>query len=1806
MTKKTLYLNCIKNNCDPRKYGKGTIDNNREPNYIKRKRYHRYGLTRKGGNYFDNFIRSLNKMNNGGIRQPWTRLGRILVRWLERLTGYFYSGNSWPQRVLGNSLANELGTYISSIIEIVNTDAFDIGTMATIVYTCYKIIKWGKKSIEAKKLLDKVNEGASAEEKELLNDIEANVNSKEDAKNMLEKVQVDSNEPTEATSVKRTITEEETTRDVPDAPKKHRKLDMNDKLSLVDFNGDMKKLGIKHRKVRDRQIEKERKENARKKFNEKQTDFLDRVRAIEKAKEDDAAMAEEKKMLEEFSSDMKKKVVEHKEERLQENVKKLFDKMSQDYSDREAAKEEREAKKKEKQQLKEKENEKINSEEPITEKNVTQAWNQIQSEWKREAKNSTGEPAFPQSDTIRLDEQTNHIEDTNNTTTETNRPWYYRSLFVNQNSTTTDTETDDTDNFPVYDPSSSFLDYFYDKGSGAGSNEKYGGGVFKKKKSKYEEYLEGINRAKNAPAINASFGGVNDINTNLDSNYINRFVEQPTQSNQEQVVDTVEPMPENYSTSNITDEDFIQENIVIQPNYSITSTNPPINIWKKTTLEQSDDVEPFEDNPYNITDQPQEIEEARVNDTLKTDPFYANDIQVNYSYSNNITDSNMSIEERKEISKDEKGQKCLDAIDEIHQNTTSAITDNTLTEEEIKEEQKKEERAVAITEGVNELNKTATEIFGPEVANSTEFQEVLEQSGISYENVKEKIEKNETDTPVVNFSVAVNNTLQYMEKNNLTSEDQKEVSKLITGITGIQNYLYKWIADQFNSTKQNVSFFLNYIYEKSVKNDYENTWNNFDVWSNNSTPSGWFLVYKSNVAENRINTINSFFNNTNYNKDEVVKVDLFDNSTKAKYDNSVYYGDLSDPKVVAEIVSKGALFFVSAIFTYRKLKATIPVAAYFMYKYMRSVDKLEQEIFKLKKDNYRLKMYKLGSSEVIYHYIDEVNKAKTEAENLKQENDELKERYNLVNGERSELMFQVIDLQDRVDDQNRQITNLQNELDREPNGPNYIVVNDMAEEIQSLNERNENLVLQNNELTTNNDKLNEEVTFLNTENGILRNQNNYILEQNNRLTQSNINQIEQNENVNNLINKIENLENKYDDQFKKTKSARKERDEIYEQLYDKNMETFKLNGELSKSKADQSTWYYQYVQAQSEANQFKRESETYKSALEFLKGEFKEIDQVKLDDFIGKLEQTLSTFNSKHTDEDFNKLAIDYQSLRGIIDSLYEQIDGMNNYENTQINKLREYITRLEKINDEQFDTISDFIDQISGYENKINSLEEIKKLITDRNRVLLESDQLTTNEVTKLKKDLVDLKNLYNQLFSELINDNKNVNTLERQIRRFNTFLRTTIFRLMDIKKTYNSMKNKAENLVYEANVVQQNIANERDPARKHVAVVKAFISLFLMYTIKNVYSYTSEHVSDYFTQRRSEADKQRQIFQNIAYQYNEEAINDDNIFEESSNKQNLDISTYDDVKQYMGIVPGNYFHRELQSKAIPINEVDESFIKLLNSDIPHIVQPATKSKDQIYYNKELSSLHIPYFIDYEPSIKDFFIFKKTKPEYDLEKRKSIVLQSFKQFKSIFDKFEYVYISKNINPKEFKYFPYDPNLMYTNIRFISELIFNIDNYKKNDCLFFDNAMVDTKYINYRDAEEQYLSKIKLLINYFEKKQKIFKDYTNIYNQEFAKKMDIDFIKYGFDIFLTDRGYNLFPGVTNEQLLEFAALFYQTIFYSNRNYLFMIDVSLKTDPKSRPFFAIISNLFRKRNSLNSIDNAVTRKLLQTYNYIDNL
>ena len=1730
MTKKTLYLNCIKGNCDPRKYGQGIMgDLKKVSNDISRLRYQRYGLSKKEGSGLEDWVNSFNRYIGSGNAG---RLAQICKKIMQAMSGYFRRTDSLGQWVLGNHSANEFAQTFARIGESFNSGVLGTASNSLTLYAYFKFFQKIIKQPKVKEVLDRIIEGLDKGEQELIKKF---------------------NSMAETRREKRTL--------------KEFHQDMNEKYqekrTLKEFHEDI------HEKMLKRKKEKEEEEKERE---------------------------------------------EREQEKVRQATKEIIEEYKKSSEFREAAR-------------------RMYEEEELN----------------REAMKTTGQPAFPQANADRTNEETNHIDELNDTENVSAASEHRSSLFVNQNQSDSSSNSyriripdfSSSDNDFFFDPesesaasehrsslftnqnqtdsssnsyrirypdfSSSDNDFFFDPDFGSGLNERYGGSILKKKKkSKYEEYLEGINRAKNAPAINASFGGVNDINTNLDSNYINRFVEQPTQSNQEQVVDTVEPMPENYSTSNITDEDFIQENIVIQPYYSITSTNPPINIWKKTTLEQSDDVEPFEDNPYNITDQPQEIEETRVNDTLKTDPFYANDIQVNYSYSNNITDSNMSIEERKEISKDEKGQKCLDAIDEIHQNTTSAITDNTLTEEEIKEEQKKEERAVAITEGVNELNKTATEIFGPEVANSTEFQEVLEQSGISYENVKEKIEKNETDTPVVNFSVAVNNTLQYMEKNNLTSEDQKEVSKLITGITDIQNYLYKWIADQFNSTKQNISFFLNYIYEKSVKNDYENTWNNFDVWSNNSTPSGWFLVYKSNVAENRINTINSFFNNTNYNKDEVVKVDLFDNSTKAKYDNSVYYGDLSDPKVVAEIVSKGALFFVSAIFTYRKLKATIPVAAYFMYKYMRSVDKLEQEIFKLKKDNYRLKMYKLGSSEVIYHYIDEVNKAKTEAENLKQENDELKERYNLVNGERSELMFQVIDLQDRVDDQNRQITNLQNELDREPNGPNYIVVNDMAEEIQSLNERNENLVLQNNELTTNNAKLNEEVTFLNTENGVLHNQNNYILEQNNRLTQSNINQIEQKESVNNLINKIENLENKYDDQLKKTKSARKERDEIYEQLYDKNMETFKLNGELSKSKADQSTWYYQYVQAQSEANQFRRESETYKSALEFLKGEFKEIDQVKLDDFIDKLEQTLSTFNSKHTDEDFNKLAIDYQSLRGIIDSLYEQIDGMNNYENTQINKLREYITRLEKINDEQFDTISDFIDQISGYENKINSLEEIKKLITDRNRVLLESDQLTTNEVTKLKKDLVDLKNLYNQLFSELINDNKNVNTLERQIRRFNTFLRTTIFRLMDMKKTYNSMKNKAENLVYEANVVQQNIANERDPARKHVAVVKAFISLFLMYTIKNVYSYTSEHVSDYFAQRRSEADKQRQIFQNIAYQYNEEAINDDNIFEESSNKQNLDVSTYDDVKQYMGIVPGNYFHRELQSKAIPINEVDESFIKLLNSDIPHIVQPATKSKDQIYYNKELSSLHIPYFIDYEPSIKDFFIFKKTKPEYDLEKRKSIVLQSFKQFKSIFDKFEYVYISKNINPKEFKYFPYDPNLMYTNIRFISELIFNIDNYKKNDCLFFDNAMVDTKYINYRDAEEQYLSKIKLLINYFEKKQKIFKDYTNIYNQEFAKKMDIDFIKYGFDIFLTDKGYNLFPGVTNEQLLEFAALFYQTIFYSNRNYLFMIDVSLKTDPKSRPFFAIISNLFRKRNSLNSIDNAVTRKLLQTYNYIDNL
>ena len=507
MTKKTLYLNCIKNNCDPRKYGKGTIDNNREPNYIKRKRYHRYGLTRKGGNYFDNFIRSLNRMNDGGIRQPWTRLGRILVRWLERLTGYFYSGNSWPQRVLGNSLANELGTYISSIIEIVNTDAFDIGTMATIVYTCYKIIQWGKKSIEAKKLLDKVNEGASAEEKELLNDIEANVNSKEDAKYMLEKVQVDSNEPTEATSVKRTITEEETTRDVPDAPKKHRKLDMNDKLSLVDFNSDIKKLGIKHRKVRDRQIEKERKENARKKFNEKQTDFLNRVRAIEKAKEDDAAMAEEKNILEEFNSDMKKREKKFREKEVNTTMNNILDRMDEKEPFIELGRHARNM-----------------ARERDANKTEIKNWlddqvNNIVKEWKREAENSTGEPAFPQSDTTRLDEQTNHIEDTNNTTTETNRPWYYRSLFVNQNSTTTDTETDDTDNYPVYDPSSSFLDYFYDKGSGAGLNEKYGGGLIKTGNSGYNSYMSGIKRAQHAPPV-SSTGEYADINNAIEHGYI--------------------------------------------------------------------------------------------------------------------------------------------------------------------------------------------------------------------------------------------------------------------------------------------------------------------------------------------------------------------------------------------------------------------------------------------------------------------------------------------------------------------------------------------------------------------------------------------------------------------------------------------------------------------------------------------------------------------------------------------------------------------------------------------------------------------------------------------------------------------------------------------------------------------------------------------------------------------------------------------------------------------------------------------------------------------------------------------------------------------------------------------------------------------------------------------------------------------------------------------------------------------------------------------------------------------------------------
>lgn len=644
MTKKTLYLNCIKNNCDPRKYGKGTIDNNREPNYIKRKRYHRYGLTRKGGNYFDNFIRSLNKMNNGGIRQPWTRLGRILVRWLERLTGYFYSGNSWPQRVLGNSLANELGTYISSIIEIVNTDAFDIGTMATIVYTCYKIIKWGKKSIEAKKLLDKVNEGASAEEKELLNDIEANVNSKEDAKYMLEKVQVDSNEPTEATSVKRTITEEETTRDVPDAPKKHRKLDMNDKLSLVDFNGDMKKLGIKHRKVRDKQIEKERKENARKKFNEKQTDFLDRVRAIEKAKEDDAARAEEKKMLEEFSSDMKKRGTEFRKQEVNATIndmvnrvvrKNILEDFNSDMKKRASDFREKEVNTTMNNML-----DRMDEKEPFIElgrharnmirereaNKTIESWlddqvTKVVDEWKREAENSTGEPAFPQSDTTRLDEQTNHAEDTNNTTTETNRPWYHRSLFVNQNNTNTDSgrngipslsylENNDMGIPPAFFPYSSFYDDFLGKGSGSGLNEKCGSGLFNNKKDKkkffnkeqFDNYIDGIKNAMKKPiSISVSDNNLEEEQRLIDQRFLQSVQDaQPIYDRRFVILDeNTQPPADVYPSPAplmIADHSYNQEEI---PTFIIDeNTQFPIDISRKdpylpefTLVEKKEDLQ---------------------------------------------------------------------------------------------------------------------------------------------------------------------------------------------------------------------------------------------------------------------------------------------------------------------------------------------------------------------------------------------------------------------------------------------------------------------------------------------------------------------------------------------------------------------------------------------------------------------------------------------------------------------------------------------------------------------------------------------------------------------------------------------------------------------------------------------------------------------------------------------------------------------------------------------------------------------------------------------------------------------------------------------------------------------------------------------------------------------------------------------------------------------------------------------------------------------------------------------------------------
>ena len=105
MTKRTLYLNCIKNNCDPRKNGRGIIrDINRVMSDISRTRYNRVGIGKKEGKGLEDWVSSFNKYTSSKERNMIVIVCRKV---LQMLSAYLRNPESVAQQhILGNYQAN--------------------------------------------------------------------------------------------------------------------------------------------------------------------------------------------------------------------------------------------------------------------------------------------------------------------------------------------------------------------------------------------------------------------------------------------------------------------------------------------------------------------------------------------------------------------------------------------------------------------------------------------------------------------------------------------------------------------------------------------------------------------------------------------------------------------------------------------------------------------------------------------------------------------------------------------------------------------------------------------------------------------------------------------------------------------------------------------------------------------------------------------------------------------------------------------------------------------------------------------------------------------------------------------------------------------------------------------------------------------------------------------------------------------------------------------------------------------------------------------------------------------------------------------------------------------------------------------------------------------------------------------------------------------------------------------------------------------------------------------------------------------